>query len=53
MPWTGPFFLIGALSISALLPFNGLASEWLTIQSLLRSLELQSAGMPEMTYTAL
>lgn len=36
MPWTGFFFLIGAVSISALPPFNGLVSEWLTFQSLLQ-----------------
>jgi hydrogenase-4 component B len=32
MPWTGVFFLIGALAISGLPPFNGFASEWLTFQ---------------------
>lgn len=35
MPWTAFFFLIGAVSISALPPFNGFVSEWLTFQSLL------------------
>ncbi|MHB1418900.1 MAG: hydrogenase 4 subunit B [Bacillota bacterium] len=35
MPWTGFFFLIGSVSISALPPFNGFVSEWLTFQSLL------------------
>lgn len=35
MPWTGFFFLIGSVSISALPLFNGFASEWLTFQSLL------------------
>jgi hydrogenase-4 component B len=45
MPWTGLFFLIGALSISALPPFNGFVSEWLTLQSLLRSVELHSTGI--------
>lgn len=30
MPWTGMFFLIGSISISALPPFNGFVSEWLT-----------------------
>lgn len=34
MPYTAFFFLIGALAISALPPFNGFASEWLTYQSL-------------------
>jgi hydrogenase-4 component B len=35
MPWTGLFFLIGSISISAIPPFNGFASEWLTYQALL------------------
>jgi len=35
MPFTGLFFLIGALSICALPPLNGFISEWLTYQSLL------------------
>jgi hydrogenase-4 component B len=35
MPFTGFFFLFGALSICALPPFNGFTSEWLTYQSLL------------------
>jgi len=34
MPWTAVFFLIGAVAISGLPPFNGFASEWLTFQSL-------------------
>jgi hydrogenase-4 component B len=34
MPWTGLFFLIGAVSISALPPTNGFVSEWLVFQSL-------------------
>ncbi len=40
MPWTSGFFLAGVLSIAAFPPFNGFASEWLLIQSLLRSVEL-------------
>ena len=35
MPWTGFFFLIGAMAISGLPPLNGFASEWLTLQALL------------------
>lgn len=35
MPKTALFFLIGAVSICALPPFNGFASEWLTYQALL------------------
>lgn len=42
MPWTGFFFLVGALSIAALPPFNGFASEWLTLQTMLRSAVLPS-----------
>src|SRR2546430_9888119 len=37
MPQTGAFFLIGSLAISAMPPFNGFISEWLTFQSLLLS----------------
>ncbi len=35
MPYTGLFFLIGAMAISGLPPLNGFASEWLTFQSFL------------------
>jgi hydrogenase-4 component B len=42
MPWTALFFLIGALSISAIYPFGGFSSEWLTLQALLRSVVLAS-----------
>jgi hydrogenase-4 component B len=37
MPQTGALFLIGSLAISAMPPFNGFVSEWLTFQSLLLS----------------
>lgn len=40
MPWTGAFFLIGAVSISALPPTNGFVSEWLIFQSLFLSFQL-------------
>ncbi len=33
MPWTGLFFLVGAMAISGLPPLNGFASEWLTFQA--------------------
>lgn len=36
MPWTTASFLVLAVAISGLPPFNGFASEWLTLQSLLR-----------------
>ncbi len=42
MPWTGSFFLIGCLSISALPPFNGFVSEWLIFQSALQAWQLES-----------
>ena len=42
MPWTSAFFLVGVLSISALPPFNGFVSEWLTLQTIFRSAELSS-----------
>lgn len=42
MPWTGLFFLIGAVSISALPPTNGFVSEWLVFQSLFLSFHLPS-----------
>ena len=42
MPWTSVFFLIGVLSIAALPPFNGFVSEWLTLQTMLRSAILSS-----------
>ena len=37
LPWTAFFFLVGSLSISALPPFNGFVSEWLTYQAFLLS----------------
>ncbi len=43
MPWTSAFFLVGVLSIAALPPLNGFVSEWLTLQTILRSAVLSSA----------
>ena len=40
MPWTGGFFLVGAVSISALPPTNGFVSEWLVFQSLFLSFQI-------------
>lgn len=37
MPQTAFFFLIGSMAISALPPFNGFFSEWLTFQSLFQA----------------
>jgi hydrogenase-4 component B len=42
MPWTAALFLIGCVSISALPPFNGFVSEWLTFQAFLLSPSLPS-----------
>lgn len=42
MPWTALFFLIGCISISALPPFNGFVSEWLTFQTALQAIKLES-----------
>jgi hydrogenase-4 component B len=42
MPWTALLFLIGAISIAGLPPFNGFISEWLTMQSLLSSYQIPS-----------
>jgi hydrogenase-4 component B len=33
MPWTALTFLIGAMAVSAIPPFNGFVSEWFTYQS--------------------
>jgi hydrogenase-4 component B len=45
MPWTGLFFLIGAVSIAALPPTNGFVSEWLVFQSLFLSFQMPSLLM--------
>jgi hydrogenase-4 component B len=42
MPWTAVLFLVGCISISALPPFNGFVSEWLTYQAFLLSPALPS-----------
>lgn len=45
MPTTALFVLGGALSISALPPFNGFMSEWLTIQAIFHSLTAATTGV--------
>jgi hydrogenase-4 component B len=40
MPQTGALFLAGSLAISAMPPFNGFVSEWLTFQALLLSVRV-------------
>lgn len=42
MPQIALFFLIGCLSVSALPPFNGFVSEWLTFQTALKASYLHS-----------
>ena len=42
MPQTAFFFLVGAMAISALPPFNGFFSEWLTFQSLFQGITMQA-----------
>ncbi|HEX5458270.1 MAG TPA: proton-conducting transporter membrane subunit, partial [Candidatus Nitrosotalea sp.] len=42
MPWTALLFLIGAVSIAGLPPFNGFVSEWLTLQAFLSSYQIPS-----------
>jgi NADH:ubiquinone oxidoreductase subunit 5 (subunit L)/multisubunit Na+/H+ antiporter MnhA subunit len=45
MPQTAFVFLVGCVAISALPPFNGFVSEWLTFQAILLSPELPSWGL--------
>jgi hydrogenase-4 component B len=45
MPCTSALFLVGVLSISALPPLNGFVSEWLTLQTILRSALLSSTAI--------
>jgi hydrogenase-4 component B len=48
MPLTAVFFLVGCVSISALPPFNGFVSEWLTFQAALQSPALESGVLRAM-----
>ncbi len=45
MPQTAFVFLAGTVAISALPPFNGFVSEWLTLQAILLSPNLPSWGL--------
>lgn len=45
MPWTAGCFLIGSMAISALPPFNGFVSEWMTFVSLLSGIQIERIGM--------
>jgi formate hydrogenlyase subunit 3/multisubunit Na+/H+ antiporter MnhD subunit len=48
MPTTASCFLIGCISISALPPFNGFVSEWLTFQAFLQVSFLESGALRAM-----
>ncbi len=39
---TSALFLIGAMAVAALPPFNGFVSEWLIFQSLLQSYQIET-----------
>jgi len=43
MPWTAALFLVACISISALPPFNGFVSEWLTFQTALMAPQMGGA----------
>ncbi len=45
LPGLSAIFLVGCLAISAVPPFNGFVSEWLTLQALLRSAVLSSTSI--------
>lgn len=45
MPRTALFFLVGSLAISALPPFNGFFSEWMTFQSLFAGMRHADASV--------
>jgi hydrogenase-4 component B len=45
LPGLSVIFLVGCLAISAAPPFNGFVSEWMTLQSLLRSAVLSSTSV--------
>ncbi|OGG51198.1 MAG: hydrogenase 4 subunit B [Candidatus Handelsmanbacteria bacterium RIFCSPLOWO2_12_FULL_64_10] len=45
MPQTAACFLVGSVAISALPPFNGFISEWLTFQSLLLSFQVSAPAV--------
>ena len=49
MPWTGLFFVIGAMAISGLPLLNGFTSEWLTFQALLLGFA-QTPGLARLNF---
>ncbi len=44
LPMTAFFVLGGSLAIAAMPPFNGFASEWLTLQAIFRSIQADTPG---------
>ena len=52
MPATSALFLVGAAAISALPPFNGFVSEWLTFQAVLVSPQLPQWALKFLTPAA-
>ena len=48
--WTAPLFLVGCAAISGLPPFNGFASEWLTLQAIAHGI---STGPPAISLVLL
>lgn len=45
LPGLSAIFLVGCLAISAVPPFNGFVSEWMTLQAMLRSAVLSSTSI--------
>jgi len=45
MPWTALAFLVGALAVSAIPPFNGFVSEWFTYQAFLAASQVDQFAM--------
>lgn len=52
MPATAIFFLVGAISISALPPFNGFVSEWIIFQSLFANIFISGFAL-KILFTAI
>ena len=49
-PWTSAAFLVGALAISGLPPFNGFVSQWLTLQAVFSGMNLFLPGIGPRLY---
>jgi hydrogenase-4 component B len=53
LAWTAPLFLIGCAAISAMPPFNGFVSEWLTFQGLVAGISGGDAATKIVLLTAI